>query len=164
MAMRNRKLTVAVASACTMGMLAGLGVTALIGSASAASPKAKYDLSVTGTQEVFPPGGDADGLGSAKVVVKGKTASVCVTIKKVLNIDLPATAAHIHQGVAGVDGGIVVNLAPPTAKKEGKPGKSKACATVDATLLNGLLTTPSNFYVNVHTGAFPGGAIRGQLG
>ena len=61
--------------------------------------------------------------------------------------------AHIHQQVAGVNGGIVVNF---NAQLSG-------ANLVDADLAN-LLSDPAGFYVNIHNGAFPTGAIRGQLG
>jgi hypothetical protein len=35
--------------------------------------------------------------------------------------------------------------------------------SVDPALLDQLAQHPKRFYVNVHTGEFPGGAIRGQL-
>ena len=40
---------------------------------------------------------------------------------------------------------------------------SSACVEVEESLLGELLRRPSRFYVNVHTGPFPNGAVRGQL-
>lgn len=159
--MRNRRLVASVASACTLGLLAGLGVVTLVGHASAASPNAKYDVVLTGSQEVFPPGGDPQGLGNGGVKVKGKSAKICVLFKKITGIG-PATAAHIHQAPAGVDGPIVMTLAPPVQKGK-KYQKSKTCA-VDVDLAAQLASSPQSFYLNVHTAEFSGGAIRAQLG
>jgi len=72
------------------------------------------------------------------------------------NID-PAVAAHIHKAPAGVAGGVVVTLSPPTT------GMSSGCAEVDSALVMEIRQFPENFYVNVHNPAFPAGAIRGQL-
>ena len=68
--------------------------------------------------------------------------------------------AHIH-GVAGRTeaAGIVVPLVPPG----GATGTSSACATVEAGLLAAIVANPGDYYVNVHTTAFPGGEVRGQL-
>src|SRR5215470_852437 len=119
--MTNRKLVASVASACTLGLAAGVGAIALIGSASAASPKAKYEVTLTGAKE-FPGPGDPDGTGTAKVTVKGKTSEVCVVFKKVLNITLPSTGAHIHSGNSTTAGPIIVPLNQVT-NKPSKPGK-----------------------------------------
>jgi len=35
--------------------------------------------------------------------------------------------------------------------------------TVDATVAAAILAHPKGYYVNVHTAAFPNGAVRGQL-
>jgi len=67
------------------------------------------------------------------------------------------TMAHIHKGAAGVAGGVVVPLAPPTN------GMSEGCAPLAADVLSAILATPSDYYVNIHTALFPKGALRGQL-
>jgi hypothetical protein len=71
-----------------------------------------------------------------------------------------AFAAHIH-GVAGRTeaAGIVVPLVPPATAT----GTNSDCVGVEAGLLAAIVANPGNYYVNVHTTAFPGGEVRGQL-
>jgi hypothetical protein len=166
--MANRKLVASVASACVAGLVAGVGATALIGVADAASPKAKYEIGLNGANE--PGGGDPDGIGTSKIVVKAKGNTVCVGTKKVFNIPLPSTGHHIHKGDAATNGPIVVPLAVVTAKpskpgKPAKPGKSaKLCGTASSTDILSMINEPDQWYVNVHSSEFPGGAIRAQFG
>jgi hypothetical protein len=102
--------------------------------------------------------GDPNGYGTAHVMFAGR-GRLCFGIS-VFRLATP-TAAHIHENVAGSNGPVVVAL---TAPSSGNPGTSSGCVSdIDQAVLNGIRNTPGNFYVNIHTGQFPGGAIRGQL-
>ena len=110
--------------------------------------------------------GDPNGRG--EVYVFGIDADPNrTTLCYVLLVDkiAPATAAHIHEGAAGTNGPVVVNLAAPAdgdaadCLTEGEAGKFVGDQTVAE-----ILDDPSDYYVNVHNAEYPGGAIRGQLG
>jgi hypothetical protein len=100
--------------------------------------------------------GDSDGRGSANVTIDG--TSVCFGIS-VTNIATPI-AAHIHRGKRSENGPIVVSLVHPAT---GDPGASSGCTTATADLAEAIQRRPHRYYVNVHTGDFPAGAVRGQL-
>jgi hypothetical protein len=161
--MKRRAFVTSVASCSALGLLVGAGVVALIEPAGAGyGASARYETNLTGAAEVPGPG-DADGTGVAAVKVKQTKNTVCVVLKKVKNLNLPATGAHIHHAVTGQAGPIVVNLIPPTSKKPGKTGKSKTCVVANPALVLDLIAYPADYYVNVHTSQFPDGALRGQL-
>jgi hypothetical protein len=102
-------------------------------------------------------GGDPDGTGTAQITLDRSTREVCFDITA-SDIELPADAAHIHKGPAGQNGPIKVTLAPPEAD-----GHSSGCVKAGRKLIKKITNNPSGFYVNVHTGEFPNGAIWGQL-
>jgi len=72
---------------------------------------------------------------------------------------------HIHQGPVGIAGPVVVPLfVPPATPTSARHIKQSGVATPNAgTTGANLCQNPSAYYVNYHTTAFPGGAIRGQL-
>ena len=110
---------------------------------------------LTGATEVPGPG-DADGQGSAEIRINPGQGQLCYTLK-VSGIDT-ATAAHVHEAVAGTAGPVGVGLTAPVA------GTVKDCVTITRELAKEIIRTPSDYYVNVHNAAFPRGAVRGQLG
>jgi hypothetical protein len=124
-----------------------------------------FDITLTGAAEAPGPG-DPDGTGVAQVNVFAKGAggrTICYAIAVDL-ITLPATAAHIHEGAAGVAGPVVVPLAPPQPFGSGTTGVSAGCITgLSSSLVRNIAQHPELYYVNVHTSDFPAGAVRGQL-
>ena len=111
---------------------------------------------LTGTTEVPAPS-DADGSGAASIILRTGAYAVCWGIK-VMNVTLPAAAAHIHRGAAGEAGPVVVGLSAPDAN-----GDTSGCVGAGPPVIGEINTNPAAFYVNVHTTDFPGGAVRGQL-
>lgn len=100
--------------------------------------------------------GDPDGSGWAVLTLNHEKGEVCydITVKDIQD----PTAAHIHLGAADASGAVKV------AFKKSAEGAWKGCATADKALLNDIMRSPGNFYVNVHNAEFPNGAVRGQLG
>jgi CHRD domain len=117
----------------------------------------KLNATLTGAAEVPGPG-DPDGAGTALLRLRIGQGQICHTLS-VSNITLPAAAAHIHLGAAGVAGPVVVTLVTPDAD-----GNVQGCVAVDRALVKQILMNPAGYYVNVHTSDFPAGAVRGQLG
>ena len=103
----------------------------------------------------IPGPGKLDARGTADVRVTPGRNRVCYDVDY-RNIP-QATMAHIHAGRAGVAGPPVLTLRMPSG------GTSRACANVSRSLARDLIDRPQAFYVNVHSVAFPNGAIRGQL-
>jgi CHRD domain len=120
--------------------------------AAATASAQTFHAILRGANEVPP--ADPDGSGTAVISISGTTVFYDITVA---NIDAPI-AQHIHVGPAGVNGPIVVNL--PGAFVDGRLVGS---TTTDAVTASAILANPGGYYVNVHTNAFPGGAVRGQL-
>jgi CHRD domain len=113
------------------------------------------------------PPADPDGRGRA-FVDTGRTR-VCFALLW-SNIGAPIFA-HIHSGVAGVNGPVVVLFfdvpepvgSPPAALPEQITAVGGCVSGQSAALLRDIRRHPSAYYVNIHNVEFPGGAIRGQL-
>jgi hypothetical protein len=81
----------------------------------------------------------------------------------------PATTAinigHIHEGAAGVAGGVKINtgLTPGELTLTGGGVTFSKTATADAALITAILANPAGYYVNFHSTVNGGGVIRGQL-
>ncbi|MDX2178920.1 MAG: CHRD domain-containing protein [Bryobacteraceae bacterium] len=83
--------------------------------------------------------------------------------------EINITGLHIHRGEAGANGPVTIDSsltrrdaqpAVATLNLQGQIAPDNAAAISTAT---DMLTNPAGFYVNMHTSANPGGAIRGQL-
>lgn len=63
--------------------------------------------------------------------------------------------AHIHEGREGRNGPEVATLAMAP--------DDELCVTLDPALARKIAADPGDYYVDIHTGARPDGALRGQL-
>ncbi|HEX6161261.1 MAG TPA: CHRD domain-containing protein [Thermoanaerobaculia bacterium] len=112
---------------------------------------------LTGANE-RPNPGDPNGIGFAVVRLDPAAGTVSYSLVA-QNITGVPVAAHIHRGLSDVAGGVVVDFAPTFTN-----GFASATVNADPALIREIIANPGLFYVNVHSAAFPAGAIRGQLG
>lgn len=110
---------------------------------------------LTGAAEAPGPG-DPTGTGNFKYNFKMNASQLCYELA-VQGIAAP-TAAHIHEGAVGVEGGVVATLRTPMLGR-----KTDTCMNIDPTLARRIMANPASFYVNVHNAPYPNGAVRGQL-
>jgi hypothetical protein len=128
---------------------------ALLGATPVLAGGRPFTTTLAGPSEVPP--GDPNATGTATVWVNPGTGTVCYSWS-VSDAATPIFAAHIHHGVAGVAGPVVVPL-PPTG-----PSSGTGCTTgVSRSLALDIIRHPWNYYVNTHNAEFPTGAARGQL-
>jgi len=109
-----------------------------------------FVIRASGDQEVPPTGSEATGACVATLNDAQNELSVTCT-HNVQNV----TAAHIHRAPRGVNGGVIFPFGNPASPIQG--------TWMNMTQQNVQDLFAGNLYVNVHSSAFPGGEIRGQL-
>lgn len=136
---------------------AALAATAILLSACSALPGKgggiveRNSAPLTGAQEVPPVSTAASGRSTITVGTdRSVTGSVIVT-------GMEGTAAHIHQGVAGSNGPVIIPLTKTSATTFAVPAGSRLNDAQYAAYMN------SGLYINVHSAAHPGGEVRMQL-
>jgi uncharacterized protein (TIGR03437 family) len=82
------------------------------------------------------------------------------------------TGLHVHNGVAGVNAGVVINTgitganSLTVATARGIIERQAQVLPTDmagVAALNGLFNNPNGYYANLHTTVYVGGVLRGQL-
>jgi hypothetical protein len=151
-------------------VVAGLATaTALLSLALPVTPaNASSDyriVTLSGANEAPGPG-DEDGVGIFAWKVRGWKLCYVVTAQNVDHVH----AAHIHRAPRGKPGPILVTLKAPAkgfasgcVKAVRRQTASNAARVLTRAELRAIVRAPRFYYANVHTMAFPAGAIRGQL-
>lgn len=140
-----------------MALVTALMMIAAIPAAAGGRP---LTAELSGANEVPRGSGDPDGSGTMSLTLNQGQGEICWELD-VDDISAP-TRAHIHQGEAGVNGGVVVFFFD-TVIPNPIPVASEGCVDVDKDTIKDIRQNPQNYYVNVHNADFPAGAIRGQL-
>ena len=118
-----------------------------------ACPASSEDIKVvlTGAQEIPPVTTSATGTGTFSIAPdKSVRGSVIIT-------GMTVTAAHIHEGEAGKNGPIIIPLTQTADNIWALPEGAKLTEAQYESYKAGKL------YYNVHSAAYKGGEIRGQI-
>jgi hypothetical protein len=115
-----------------------------------------FSARFSGAQEVPPVETDATGVGS--FFLNASMDTLCITIT-VNGLSGPITGAHIHEGMMGMNGGVLVGLT------DNVNGNSLRATITGEDLTPELLEAMFNegLYFNIHTDENPAGEIRGQI-
>lgn len=145
-------------------------VVALSAASVAAAPRSfTFNVPLSGAQE--PNGaGDPNASGSATLMLSPGAKEVCYAISWA-NIGNSTAdrvwGGHIHIGPPGVNGGIFIHLfgGPPASMNTSflGTGSTSGCVDAPSSAIARIIAHPSDYYVNIHSNDYPGGAIRGQL-
>lgn len=135
--------------------------------ATALPARAAYETSylyaiaatLSGAQEVPPNGSPASGTAKGNYAATTNQLTVTIAVNGLSTSQL--AASHIHLGAAGTSGAVIVDLG--TAGWTNTASGMTLTTTVSVPDANELDLTRGNTYFNLHTAAFPGGEIRGQI-
>ena len=136
------------------GLMAGDGPTLITADDLAPSFTASETFNVTlaGDQEVPM----VDSMSSATAVVEVDQSLPAFKVTLDASMVMGATAAHVHDGGIGTNGGVAFGL---TDMGDGTFALNQTDLTTG--LLNDLLS--GEWYLNVHTASNPSGEVRGQI-
>lgn len=144
-----------------------------------ATARNTYQILMDPDQEIpFVTGLEADATATVTVYSSRTAAGAVGSATVVFDVthEFPGsttfTGLHIHSGVPGVAGPVVINTGiGGAATVTDADGVGNIYRAVDVSALNptalaavqGLLTNPPAYYINLHTTTNPGGAVRGIL-
>ena len=170
--MRRSRLTLLGLLALLAAVAVGAPALARQGGRERSAGREHGNISGALTGAEVPGGGDADGRGRAHLELRPEQGSVCFAIRWE-GVDGVVTAAHIHKGARGAVGPHHIDLFNDESFV-GRRNTVAACVQVEDGVhgstasaeekLRAVIENPGDYYLNVHSSAFPDGAIRGQLG
>jgi hypothetical protein len=128
------------------------------------SQNATYVATLVGAREVPPVQTEASGIATLT-----RTGAIVGSTVSATGFTTPLTVGHIQLGRAGVIGSVIVTFtiqAQSGTVATGSIDLSRQITQGNITISGdslGTLFDNGSTYVNLHTAAFPGGEIRGQI-
>ena len=116
-----------------------------------------FTAGLEGAQEVPPNGSTGKGTAVLSLTPSGLRFELTVD-----GLTGPITGAHIHRAPTGSNGPVVRDIQPEFVGTTGTGlWRMDDASALTADLVAALIA--GDLYINVHTAAFPGGEIRGQI-
>jgi CHRD domain-containing protein len=148
-----------------------LALAMLVPAISASAQTVNMIATLTGAEENPPTLTGA--VASADFAVDTDNREIQVNLR-IFNIPTGTTAGHIHAGPRGVNGPVVLNFPIPVGRSGditlsfrvgGTTGVFIPRPEVGINTIDDIIQTivGGGAYANIHTTAFPGGEIRGQI-
>ena len=133
----------------SLGLVAAMGI--LVSCSTMKPGSVNYEVKLSGANEVPPVTTQATGDGLITIDLDHAVSG------KITVTGMNATAAHIHEGAAGVNGPVIIPFTKSGDNTFVAPDGAKLTDSQWASYQKGDL------YVNVHSARHPGGEVRAQL-
>lgn len=131
-------------------------ILSLVSTPAAARLEVYSGIPLLGTEES--PSNNSTGFGALTAIYDEDSKTLYYEFEWELGGDAETTAAHFHGPAAlGQNAPAVIDLGPVSGKSGKQTGSVVLTGDQEADLKAGL------WYLNIHSNAFPGGEIRGQL-
>jgi hypothetical protein len=146
-----------------------LALAFVLPTASASAQSMTMVATLTGGEEN--PAVLTGAVGTAEVSIDSVSGELTVSLR-LFNIPTGTTAGHIHAGPRGVNGPVVIDFPIPTGRTGDLaldfrvgPGQLRPRPEIGINNMGDIIQTivGGGAYVNIHSTAFGGGEIRGQL-
>jgi CHRD domain len=122
-------------------------------------PNGRFTVKLTPGE--VPEGGDANGQGTAELNLSEPGKQACFTVDwKGLKGEV--TALHLHVAATGSEGPHWIDFFNEQ-HFPGADGKASGCVPTTPDKIRAVINNPAGYYLNLHSTAFPPGALRGQL-
>ena len=135
-----------------------------------------FTAQLSAQNEVPPPTAESTANGAVQITMNvtrdSSSAITAATADFVIQMaglapDTTFVGAHIHPGVVGTNGPVIVNTSlssgTPAQIQNGVATWTFRNITVPTATAQALIDNPAGFYFNVHTFTNPGGVARGQV-
>jgi CHRD domain len=151
-------------AAVRAGIAAAVVAAALVAATSASAYS--WTVSMTAAQQCASGlSCDTGASGTANIFTGSNPNQLCGTFSW-SGVHGSVGFGHIHEAKAGQPENIAftINFFGPPTSTAGFQSPTTGCTTVPAQVQTYMNQAPGLFMTTIHTTAFPGGAIRGQLG
>ena len=131
-----------------------------LATSSAAQAQTSFTAFLDGRQEVQTPRVVTPALGNGTVLMNAERTLITINLT-FQGLFGPITMAHIHNGAFGSNGTPIVDIF--SLITPGGTGGSIMNAVLSINMMQANVLLAGNGYFNIHTTAFPGREIRGQI-
>jgi hypothetical protein len=156
-----------------MGRIACLAAVAALftGASIAGAAPVTFNVNMTGQKEVtaggVPNQGDLNGSAIGTIILDagsgGSTATFSFNLALSGLATPPVTDFHIHTGAATTAGGVLIPFGVSGSDILTQTQFSGSRTGLNSANMSAVLANPAGFYVNIHNGEFPSGAVRDQV-
>ena len=141
--------------------VAAVAVAVLAAASTRVQAQTSFTAFLNGAQEAPTPS-VTPAFGNGTVLLNAARTQITINLR-FSGLLAPITVAHIHNGAFGIGGPVILDILRLIETTPDMRSGTIMNAVMNVTTEQANVLLAGNGYFNVHTTAFPGGEIRGQI-